>query len=77
MIRLIEVNTTAFEEENFLLLTDLTEEQIQEAILPIVRQEREEEIEYINDDLVEELVRLYPNNSITHISRDHIDYVSV
>lgn len=77
MIRLVEVNTTAFEEENFLLLTDLTDEQIENAILPIVRKEREEEIEYINDDLVAKLERLYPHNTITHISRDHIDYVSV
>lgn len=77
MIRLIEVNTTAFEEENFLLLTDLTDEQIENAILPIVRKEREEEIEYINDDLVTELERLYPHNTITHMLKDDVEYISI
>jgi hypothetical protein len=77
MIRLVEINTTAFEEENFLLLTDLTDEQIENAILPIVRKEREEEIEYINDDLVVELERLYPHNTITHILKDDVEYISI
>lgn len=77
MIKLVEINTTAWEEENFLLLTDLTEEQIKDAIFPIIRKEREEETEYINDDLVKELERLYPRNTITHILKDDVEYISI
>ena len=39
-IRVVEINTTAFEEENFILVTDLTDEQIEEVIRPIVLAER-------------------------------------
>lgn len=42
-LSLYQINTTAWEEEDFLLMTSLTEEQITKVITPIVEQERERE----------------------------------
>lgn len=39
-MKAFEINTTAWEEENFILFTDLTEKQIIDVITPIVMAER-------------------------------------
>ena len=39
-MKAFEINTTAWNEENFVLFTDLTEGQITEVITPIVMAER-------------------------------------
>jgi len=59
-----EINTTAWEEENFILVTDLTESQIKKIIEPIVVNERENGEDYTNDDLIEALLEAYPRNQI-------------
>lgn len=59
-----EINTTAWEEENFILVTDLTESQIKKVIEPIVINERENGEDYTNDDLIEALLIVYPRNQI-------------
>ena len=59
-IRLVNVNTTAYSEEDFSLITNLTDGQITKVIEPIVLAERDEKGEYDNDDLVKALVKKYP-----------------
>lgn len=59
-----EINTTAWEEENFILFTDLTEGQIKKVIEPIVLKEREFGDDYTNDDLIDALIDAYPRNKI-------------
>lgn len=66
-MRLYKVNTTAYEEEDFFLLTDLSEQDITEVVHPIVMAERDGEDEYDNETLLEALRKRYPNNSITMI----------
>jgi hypothetical protein len=61
-----EINTTAWSEENFMLETDLTEQQVIEAILPIVVAERNGGEEYDNEMLYSELVSTYPNAYIQY-----------
>jgi hypothetical protein len=63
-IRLVVVNTTAYSEENFSLITDLTDEQIKNIIKPIVLAERNDDIEYDNDDLIQALFTAYPGSFI-------------
>jgi len=63
-IRLVNVNTTAFSEENFNLITDLTDDEIIQVINPLVMAERDEEGEYDNDTLVSALENVFPNNFI-------------
>jgi hypothetical protein len=66
-MRLFKINTTAYEEEDFFLLTDLTEQEITEVINPIVMAERDGYEEYENETLLDALKNRYPNNKITMI----------
>lgn len=63
-MRVIRINTTAYSEEDFFLLTTLTDEQISECIQPIIDSERKDGIEYNNDDLFKALQECYPLNII-------------
>ena len=75
-LRVIEINTTAWEEENFYLLTTLSDEQITKVITPIVMNERELEKEMfkntINDDTFKqwEEVNKYDNDSLVDALRN-------
>jgi hypothetical protein len=57
-----EINTTAYDEENFVILTDLNVSQIKKVIEPIVNREREHDEYYDNDMLIDALVNAYPEN---------------
>ena len=63
-MKAFEINTTAWDEENFVLFTDLTEGQIVDVITPIVMAEREFGEEYTNDDLIDALLEAYPSNKV-------------
>jgi hypothetical protein len=58
-LRLVVINTTAYSEENLTLITDLTDEQIIEVVTPIVEEERNNDNEYDNDDLVIALINKF------------------
>lgn len=60
-IEVVRLNTTEYEEEDFFLLTDLTEQEITEVVTPIVELERNEIQDYDNDMLVENLELAYPS----------------
>lgn len=64
----VEINTTAYNEENFILVTSLTDEQIVAVIEPIVLLERTAEIEYNNEVLVNALRNTYPDAIIQSIN---------
>ncbi len=82
-IRIVEVNTTAYEEENFVLLTDLSDEQIEKVIRPIVEKERnttedDEDCFYGNGDLVGALEETYPNNIVIfYTDKDSIEEIKI
>ena len=76
-MNIIEISTKEFNEENFLLLTDLTHEQIIEVIEPIVLLERSGARDYNNDDLVEALEMAYPDNIINHFIYENLDKISI
>jgi len=76
-MNIIKINTTAFEEEDFLLQTSLTHEQIIEVIEPIVLLERIGVREYYNDDLIEALVMAYPDNIINHFIYENLDQINI
>ena len=63
-MKIYQINTTAFKEEDLILLTDLTEDQITEVVNPLVMAERDGYEEYNNETLVEALEKRYPNNTI-------------
>jgi len=63
-MKIFRINTTAYEEEDFFLLTDLIEQDITEVIHPIVMAERDEEEEYDNETIINALRKRYPHNKI-------------
>ena len=63
-MRVIRINTTAWEEEDFYLLTTLTDDQIIEVVGPIVQAERDGDECYDNETLFEVLKDLYPNEHV-------------
>lgn len=66
-MKIFKINTTAYEEEDFFLLTDLTEQDITEVINPIVMAERDGYEEYDNETIIIALRKRFPKNSITFI----------
>ena len=69
-MKAFEINTTAWNEENFVLFTDLTEGQITDVITPIVMAERGYGEEYTNDDLIDALIEAYPSNKVYAYQND-------
>lgn len=63
-MRVIRINTTAWEEEDFYLLTTLNDDQIIEVVKPIVQAERDGDECYDNETLVEVLKDIYPNEYV-------------
>jgi len=66
-MKIFKVNTTAYEEEDFFLLTDLSEQDITEVVHPIVMAERDGEDEYDNESILQALRKRYPKKQITMI----------
>jgi hypothetical protein len=63
-MKAFEINTTAWDEENFVLFTDLTETQIVDVITPIVMAERKSGKYYTNDTLIDALLDAYPRSKV-------------
>jgi len=76
-LRIVRVNTTAFKEEDFLVLTTLNDDQITQVITPIVNAERSGEEYYDNDGLVFALKDKYPKEVVEQYSIDDMDQLSI
>jgi hypothetical protein len=80
-VRLVRINTTSSDEEDFLLLTDLTDDEIQDIITPIVEAEREnpeDEVHfYDNEGLFWALKENYSRSLIIHYTLDGIDSLTI
>jgi hypothetical protein len=76
-LTIVEIKTTAFVGENFLLLTTLTELQIKKVIKPIVQAERKGKVFYDNDDLVWSLKEAYPEEIVEMYTTTGIDIISI
>lgn len=63
-MRVVRVNTSAFEEEDFFLLTTLNNEQISEALDIFLFNQRFGKNEYDNEDLFKLLTDRFPNDKI-------------
>lgn len=63
-MRVIKVNTTAYGEEDFFLLTTLSDEMISFVIKPLIDAERQGIDHYDNEDLFRALTFAYPNEKI-------------
>jgi len=59
-MRVIRINTSAWSEEDFYLVTTLDDDQIVEVITPLVNAERDGYEEYDNDSLLQALKDRFP-----------------
>lgn len=77
-LRLVKINTTAFEEEDFLIITDLSDAYIKKVIKPMVNKERasDGEVFYSNEDYFWTLSERYPSNIVQMYTEDSIDSLS-
>jgi len=77
-LRLVQVNTTAYEEEDMLLITNLTDKQIEWVVTPIVDREREsEEFGYDNNDLAEALRNQFPTAIVLNYDPSDVDLINI
>jgi uncharacterized protein (UPF0218 family) len=66
-IRIVEVYQNSWAEENLVLLTTLTDEQITNVLNPLIEEERENEngeVIYANEDMASILSEKYPNDIV-------------
>jgi hypothetical protein len=63
-MRVFKINTTAYEEEDFFLHTELDEQEIELVIQPIVNAERNGYQEYDNETILGALQKRYPSKKI-------------
>jgi hypothetical protein len=63
-MNIYEINTTAYEAENFFLMTSLSQQDIVEVVNPIVMAERDGEDDYDADKILRALKRRYPEAMI-------------
>ena len=71
-LRTVRINTTAFEEEDFVLSTTLTDKEIIKVILPIVLLERMNGNEYDNKYLIEALREEYKGRRIEFLEQEYL-----
>ena len=76
-IRLVRIKTTFWDEEDFLLISDLNDEEIQDIITPIVQAERDSEEYYDNETLYFALKENYPHNLIMQYTIDNINTLTI
>ena len=77
-IRIVEVYHNSWAEENLLLLTTLTDEQITIILDPLIEEElanESGELLYYNDTLVQILSDKYPNDIL--LSYGEFDYLTI
>jgi len=72
-MRLLSINTTAYQDENLDILTDLTDNEITLILQPIINAERNENIWYDNDELLNALIKAYPNNIINSLENEYLE----
>lgn len=75
-LRLVTINTSAWSEEDFALLTDLSDAKIKKVISPMVRQERNDDFVYSNEDYYWSLKEAYASNIVIMYNLDDIDSIS-
>jgi hypothetical protein len=77
-IRIVEVSQNSWDEENLLLLTTLSDEQIEAVLSPLIEEERQSEngeVIYANDDMAQRLSDKYPNDIVVLYAEP--DYLTI
>jgi hypothetical protein len=65
-MELYQISTTAYDEEDFLIVTDAPFEEIEKVLEPMVKQERENDVWYDHSDYLNALNEALPQYRILH-----------
>jgi hypothetical protein len=76
-MNIYRINTTAFEEEDFLLATSLSKEDVVKTIAPIVIAERNGMKEYTNDELINAIAIRYPKHTVLAFTNSNIERICI
>jgi hypothetical protein len=63
-MNIFRIRTSSWDEESFILATQLNEKQVRSVIQPMVDEERESDFIYANDDYTQALRDAYPKSVI-------------
>jgi len=71
-MNLYQIKTTAYDEEDMLLVTDAESEAIERVLEPMIKAEREEDKWFDHDDYLEALHRELPQFSFWYYVEPHV-----
>ena len=77
-IRVVNVSQNSWQDEDLLLLTTLTDEQIETTLSPLLNEERQDEsgeVIYSNDDMANILSKKYPHDIVVLYAEP--DYLTI
>ena len=63
-MNIFKIRTSSWDEESFILATQLSEKQIRSVIQPMVEEERAGDFVYVNEEYVQALRDAYPKSVI-------------
>lgn len=75
-MNIVRINTSAYDEEDFYLLTNLTNAQIQAVIEPMVDEERKNDEVFSNEDYFCALKEAHPDQLIELYTDDSIELLT-
>jgi hypothetical protein len=75
-MKIVRINTSAYDEEDFYLLTNLTNAQIKKVIRPMVIEERKSDEVFSNEDYFWALKEAHPDQLIELYTDDSIELLT-
>jgi len=76
-MNLIRINTTAFKEDDFLLLTTASYYEVIDVLEPLVQQYRADEEGYYKEDLTDALNEAYPEHSFELSDNEDLKTITI
>ena len=73
-LRLVQLSTTQFEENDILLVTDLSDEEIESVVYPIVDSLTES---YTNESIAQAIIERYPKRVAIPYNTYDVEYLSI
>ena len=73
-LRLVQLSTTQFEENDILLVTDLSDEEIESVVYPIVDSLTES---YTNESIAQAIIDRYPKRVAIPYNTHDVEYLSI
>ena len=76
-MKLIEINTTAYDEENFYVLTNINTEQLTNEIYDYIKDKRDNDIDYDNKEIEQHIQQHFVLCNNNYFEIREIEYIEV